>query len=92
MTFLALQWLTFAAFAALGALCVLIMWRYPHARGMAAGWLAVALNTAALYWAAFLIWPDRVGMEATQIWSAAVRLHVALTAGWQLWAWARRRL
>jgi hypothetical protein len=92
MTFLVLQWLTLAAFAVLGVLGVLIMWRYPHTRGMAAGWLAVALNTAALYWVAFLVWPEKVSLETTQIWSAAARLQVALTAGWQLWALARRRL
>lgn len=89
---MALQWLTFWVFIALALLCLYVMRRNRWARAMALGWLAVAVNTAALYAVAFLLWPDRVGPVETLVWSVAVRLQVAFTAGWQLWAYARGRL
>jgi hypothetical protein len=86
------QWLTFAVYAALAVLGVVVARRYPHTRSMAFGWLALAVNTTALYLVAFLIWPERVSEAATIVWSFAVRLQVAFTGGWQLIAWARGKL
>jgi hypothetical protein len=89
---ISLQWLTFVCYAALAVLCLVVARRYPHTRGMAFGWLALAVNTAALYLVAFLVWPERVSETATIVWSVAVRLQVAFTGGWQLIAWARGKL
>jgi hypothetical protein len=87
-----IQWVTLFFYAALAVLCLAAMWRYPFTRGMAAGWLVVALNTAALYLVAFLLWPERISSEATLVWSVATRIHVAFTAGWQIVALARGKL
>jgi len=88
----ALQWLTLYVFAALGGVCIGVAKVRPRLRPVAWAWLAVAVSHVALYAVAFLWLEQRVGADATLIWSVAARIHVAFTAGLMLLAFARGRL
>lgn len=86
------QWLTLVVFVALGGLLVAVVWRRPRLRAVAMAWLAVALNHIALYVVAFMWFEEYIGVDATQLWSQATRIHVAFTVAWMVWAMARGRL
>ena len=90
--FAALQWLMLAVSIGLAGICVGVGWKCKWLRPLAWAWLFVAVNHIALYAIAFIFLEERIGLNATQIWSTVTRIHIAATGGLTLLVLARGRL
>lgn len=74
------QWLLLGGYAALLVCSAVVGWRRPRLRPLAAAAGSIAVTHVA-YYAAFLVWPDWLGFDATMLFSIAIRLQVLFLMG-----------